>query len=120
MDTKYLCGLRFIISNLKHYRLMKALQLKDLYSSTFQQFTLDSLATKQGIMSTPEVNGAFSKKVNALCEIRNSDGRLVAIFDESTNTIIIQRNKCETRLHICKDGSIEITHYKEKSAAKTE
>jgi len=45
-------------------------------------------------------------------EIRNSDGYLIAKFDETTDTIIIVRRGCETRLRFCKDGTIEIVNTK--------
>jgi len=45
-------------------------------------------------------------------EIRNSDNKLVAMYEETTSTIIIIRRECETQICFKVDGTADITNLK--------
>jgi len=49
-------------------------------------------------------------------EIRNADGKLVAIIDEAANTVIIVQRGCITKLRLRADGTIEIINTKTEAA----
>ena len=50
--------------------------------------------------------------VEKLKEIRNSDRKLVAIYEEATLSIIIIRRNCETRINLHGEVTIEIINIK--------
>jgi len=46
-------------------------------------------------------------------EVRNANNKLVAIIDDTTNTIEIVLRGCATRFHLNPDGTIEVIILKE-------
>ena len=57
-------------------------------------------------MKTPILGGG------GITEIRNSDKKLIASYDENTLTIVIIHRGCETRIRIKADGSAEVMNMK--------
>ena len=51
-------------------------------------------------------------------KITNSEGHLVAIVDELTNTVIIVRRGCETYIAFDKNGNVIITNVSATEKAK--
>ena len=45
-------------------------------------------------------------------EIRNSDNKLVAMYEETTFTIVIVRRECETRICFRDDGALDVKNEK--------
>ena len=52
----------------------------------------------------------LSLLVKSMKEIRNSDNKLVAVFDGES--LIIVRRNCETRISLNNDGTITVAHIK--------
>jgi len=49
-------------------------------------------------------------------EIRNANGKLVAIIDEAESTVIILQRACITKLRLRPDGTIEVINTKTEAA----
>jgi hypothetical protein len=47
-----------------------------------------------------------------MLEIRNADGKLIAMLDAQTNTLIIKLKGCETRITLRPDATYKITNTK--------
>ncbi len=47
-----------------------------------------------------------------MCEVRNSDGRLVCCIDETTRTVEIRVKNCTTLIKMNKDGTTEVVNLK--------
>jgi len=53
--------------------------------------------------------------VKNMKEIRNIENKLVAMVEEKSNTIIIIRRDCETRILFQRDGTMEVKNIKHNS-----